>query len=135
MVNENTESLAPSLDLAELPRPLRQIVNSWQRGLLSLACLRALQGNPCHGYAVIQTLKTMGLNYTAGTVYPVLNSLENSGMLRSQWQAGEGGPGRKVYELTAGGTLALETLNSLWQSQVENFNATDSPASKEENHE
>lgn len=50
---------------------------------------------------------------TSGTVYPTLDRLENSGLLRSRWEEEaaaheEGRPARRYFHLTATGAAALE---------------------------
>lgn len=47
-------------------------------------------------------------NLKSGTLYPLLDRLEEGGMLKSRWEAEEtstsGGPRRRFYRLTASGT-------------------------------
>lgn len=47
-------------------------------------------------------------NLKSGTLYPLLDRLEDGGMLKSRWEAEDtstsGGPRRRFYRLTASGT-------------------------------
>src|SRR5687767_8852165 len=58
-----------------------------------------------------------GTGLRSGTVYPILRRLEDTGLLRSHWEAElaarqEGRPPRRYYELTGGGAeLAREALD------------------------
>ncbi len=70
-----------------------------------------------YGYAIIQRVKQLTggqMEWTTSTLYPVLHSLENKGLLESQWQASEGGPRRKYYRLTPKGRRALAREKQQW---------------------
>lgn len=71
--------------------------------------LLALASGHRHGFDV---LEATGL--PSGTVYPILRRLEESGLVRSSWEAvriarEEGRPPRRYYEVTGAGR---ETLRS-----------------------
>ena len=89
--------------------------SSWMRAVLDLAILAALTEGALHGYALSQRLAEQGLGAVRGGVlYPVLNRLEAEAALRSSWQAGEGGPGRKVYAITEHGRRKLSAQQASW---------------------
>ena len=76
----------------------------WQRGVLATCALAVLADGEAHGYAIAQRLQAAGIGpVRGGALYPVLNRLEQDGLLVSTWQEGAGGPGRKVFRLTASG--------------------------------
>jgi PadR family transcriptional regulator, regulatory protein PadR len=80
----------------------------WLRAALELTILAVLTEGERHGYALAQRLAGSGLGpIRGGALYPVLGRLEADGLVHSVWQAGEGGPGRKVYSLTAAGRVRL----------------------------
>lgn len=88
----------------------------WQRGVLATSALAVLAEGGAHGYAVAQRLQAAGIGAVkGGTLYPVLNRLEEEGAVTSAWQEGEGGPGRKVFTLTDAGRARLATLRDGWQ--------------------
>jgi PadR family transcriptional regulator, regulatory protein PadR len=88
----------------------------WLRATLDLAILAVLTDGDRHGYAVAQQLGEKGLGEVRGGVlYPVLNRLEAEAAVRSTWQAGEGGPGRKVYAITDEGRRRLAEQWASWQ--------------------
>ncbi len=88
----------------------------WLRAVLEVAVLAVLTEGPRHGYALAQRLVAVGLgNVTGGVLYPVLGRLEASGAVTSTWQAGDGGPGRKVYELTRTGRRRLAVDRTRWR--------------------
>lgn len=70
-----------------------------------------------YGYAIIQRVKMLTggqIEWTTSTLYPVLHSLENKGLLESQWRTSPGGPRRKYYQLTAKGRGALSQEKQQW---------------------
>jgi DNA-binding PadR family transcriptional regulator len=87
-------------------------------GHLDLLLLAALRGEPRHGYAVMEHVRTASggrFDYPEGTVYPALHRLEADGMLASRWSEVEGRR-RRVYELTAKGERALDSRRRDWES-------------------
>jgi PadR family transcriptional regulator PadR len=89
--------------------------SEWLRGVLELAVLRAMADGPTYGYAVAATLERAGFgSLKGGTLYPLLGRLEQAGHVHTQWQAGEGGPGRKYYQLTEAGHRLVEHNSATW---------------------
>ncbi|NLU75993.1 helix-turn-helix transcriptional regulator [Streptomyces sp. HNM0575] len=91
-------------------------VVGWVRATLELALLAALTEGDRHGYALAQHLGDHDFGpVRGGSLYPVLSRLEAEGAVRSFWQAGEGGPGRKVYALTEAGEAKLAADRARWR--------------------
>jgi len=87
---------------------LKEIHIKHTRGLLDLIVLQFLNSKPMHGYQIIIKIrKNFGIYFGPSTIYPLLNSLENGGFLKSKWEMNGGRP-RKVYELTAMGKNLLK---------------------------
>ena len=79
--------------------------------------LSLLAEGDSYGYEIVQRvhLLTAGeVQYTTGTLYPVLHDLEASGLLESYWREGENAPRRKYYRLTPRGQQALQTERQHW---------------------
>ncbi|MEV6599809.1 PadR family transcriptional regulator [Actinoplanes sp. NPDC051346] len=90
-------------------------MSGWLRGALELAVLAVLAEEDRHGYALAHRLAEEGLGAVrGGALYPVLGKLEASGAVRATWQPGEGGPGRKVYAITADGRDRLVAERVRW---------------------
>ena len=91
------------------------IPSEWFRGVLD-PCLLALVGDgETYGYELVGRLEAAGLGRVkGGSLYPSLARMENQGWLASEWKAGDGGPGRKYYTLTALGRAELETQAQAW---------------------
>ena len=89
--------------------------SEWLRGVLELCVLRVLADGATYGYAVATRLADSGLGTVkGGTLYPLLIRLENAGLVTAQWRAGDGGPGRKYYELTEHGRAELASTTDRW---------------------
>ncbi len=89
--------------------------SEWLRGVLALAVQRFLAAGPTYGYAIAVGLEEAGFGtIKGGTLYPLLARLEEAGLVTTEWRAGDGGPGRKYYALTAQGRAAFEADARSW---------------------
>lgn len=87
------------------------------RGHLDALILAVLEGEPLHGYAVMQSLQESSggaLDLPTGSLYPALRRLERAGYLESEWRE-VGGRRRRTYSLTKAGRQALVTERSEWK--------------------
>lgn len=79
--------------------------------------LSILDHGESYGYAIIQRIHDLSdgkLQWTDGTLYPVLHRLEAEGLIVSSWRKSEVGRRRKYYALTPAGQQALETEKKHW---------------------
>ena len=92
----------------------KEIQAKLMKGLLDLTVLNFLRAEPLHGYAIITKIRmTFGVYFGPSTIYPLLNSLEKAGYVKSEWDMTNERP-RKVYRLTtAGQNLLALTQDSL----------------------
>jgi 3-hydroxyacyl-CoA dehydrogenase len=68
-------------------------------------------------YELAAQLDAQGLGRVpGGSLYPALLRLEGQGLLASEWRAGDGGPGRKYYRLTAEGRATLDADVRRWDA-------------------
>ncbi|WP_341805169.1 PadR family transcriptional regulator [Nocardioides ochotonae] len=89
---------------------------AWIRAGLDLAVLGSLSVGPLHGYAIAQRLAALGFGVLrGGSLYPVLNRLEEAGSVDAVWVEGVGGPGRREYHLTAAGRARLGEELAQWR--------------------
>ncbi|BCJ54947.1 transcriptional regulator [Actinoplanes sp. NBRC 14428] len=96
----------------------------WLRGVLDLCVLGALTRGESYGYEIGQRLEAGGLGPIAGgTLYPALLRLERLGLVVADWRAGDGGPSRKYYRLSAEGKATLASAGADWAVFVGNVNA------------
>jgi len=80
------------------------------RGFIQPQLLLQLAKQPAHGYELMETLGQTGDLASAdpGNLYRILRSLEDEGLVRSNWDTSGVGPARRVYELTEEGIEYLE---------------------------
>lgn len=77
------------------------------KGLLDMIILQFLNGEPMHGYQVITKIrKNFGVYFGPSTIYPLLNTLEKKGYVKSTWNMNFDRP-RKIYSLTNDGQSML----------------------------
>ncbi|MCE7081458.1 PadR family transcriptional regulator [Streptomyces sp. ST2-7A] len=88
---------------------------SWLKGVLDLLVLACLTEEESYGYEIARRLEEAGLGtIRGGTLYPVLNRLEEAGLLDAEFRAAERGPGRRYYRLTDAGTAVLREQGAAW---------------------
>ena len=83
-----------------------------RRGTVVLACLLRLR-TPDYGYALLETLDTLGFSVDANTLYPLLRRLEKQGLLTSEWNTDESRP-RKFYSTSPEGEQMASALTDDW---------------------
>ncbi len=79
--------------------------------------LSILAEGESYGYEIIQHVHALTdgqIRWTTSSLYPVLHSLENKGLLESSWRAAEAAPRRKYYQLTPKGRAVLEVEKRQW---------------------
>ena len=75
---------------------------------LDLIILRLLRSQPRWGYEVNTAIRDRFRVYlSAGTLYPLLHSLEKDGYIHGEWES-EKGRGRRIYRITESGISFLE---------------------------
>ncbi len=85
----------------------KEIQTKLTKGLLDMIILQFLDQQPMHGYQIIARIrKSFGVYFGPSTVYPLLNTLEKKGYLKSEWNMDTERP-RKVYRLTTEGATVL----------------------------
>ena len=75
-------------------------------GLIRLHILYHAGKEPVFGLGIMEELRRHGYNLSAGTLYPMLHSLEEAGYLRSKPRIVDGKT-RRNYLVTAKGQIAL----------------------------
>lgn len=89
-----------------------------KKGVLDMVVLRLVEEKSTYGYEIIQQLEQRGegfFNLKEGTLYPVLYRLEDSGLIESFWQNGEGRTApKKYYTITEKGSETYREYRNLW---------------------
>lgn len=72
--------------------------------------LLLLRERPLHGYELLERIPELGVEgrVDIGNLYRLLRSLEDEGLVRSEWSADLPGPAKRTYELTAEGRKLLD---------------------------
>jgi PadR family transcriptional regulator len=91
---------------------IRNMEKDWRERVvknnLDLIILRLLRAKPQWGYEVNIAIRDKYRVYlSAGTLYPLLHSLEEDGYIQGEWES-EKGRGRRIYKITEGGINFLE---------------------------
>jgi transcriptional regulator len=87
------------------------------KGHLDMLLLAAVRGEPSHGYAIAEQLRSRSagaFDLPEGTLYPALHRLERAGLLASRWSE-VNGRRRRVYSLTRKGERALVARQDEWR--------------------
>ncbi|MGN0131230.1 MAG: PadR family transcriptional regulator [Lachnospiraceae bacterium] len=86
-------------------------------GSTTMLLLKLLSEKDMYGYEMIETLQARSQNVfvlKAGTLYPLLHSLEDKGYL-TVYEREAGGKVRKYYSITKEGKRALELKKEEWK--------------------
>ena len=86
------------------------------QGSMGMMLMRLLESKDMYGYEMIETLRGKSDNVfelKAGTLYPLLHSLEEKGFL-SSYEDDATGKKRKYYHLTAAGRKQLSQKKEEW---------------------
>ncbi len=94
---------------------LERAVDKWRaqsrKGFVELcilACVRSAVRS--YGFAMLESLRTAGLDLSEGTLYPLLSRLVREGMLEASWDMPDEGHPRKYYRLTMLGLSFLDQV-------------------------
>ncbi len=85
-------------------------------GTLDMLILRALRGDPMHGWAIadrIQQVSDDVLQVNQGSLYPALHLIQHQGWVTAEWRVSELMP-CSTYRLTAAGCKQLAVESGEW---------------------
>jgi PadR family transcriptional regulator, regulatory protein PadR len=88
-------------------------IQELRRGTVVLACLIRLR-TPDYGYALLESLNSLGILFDANTLYPLLRRLEKQGLVTSEWNTEEARP-RKFYRTSPTGEQLAAALTTDWR--------------------
>lgn len=98
-----------------------------RKGSTPLLLLSTLATDKMYGYQIMRELERKSEGYftmTAALLYPALHQLEMDGLLKSEWQEGQGKRKRKYYSITPRGRKALAASHNAWKTFIENLQKT-----------
>jgi len=105
------------VDISFATRKFQKEMNA---GTSSLVLLNVLNRSkePMYGYQIAKLLEENGPDLPLmkqGTLYPVLRSLEENGLLSSMVEPSVSGPPRRYYTITSEGREALKEWLEIWK--------------------
>jgi len=103
----------------------KEIVQHITKNLLDIQILRIINKQPTWGYQIKKQIEAMsGLKIRHGALYPLLQKLENKGLITSQKQQ-QGKRIRKIYTITEKGKTHLQAycnvIRELHNSERETY--------------
>ena len=97
----------------------KQIVRRITRSFLDILILRLIQTEPMWGYKIIKKIERLfRMKIRHGALYPLLNSMEANGYVRSK-RTYNGGRVKKVYEITSKGTQLVDAYYDFLKKQLQ----------------
>ena len=93
-----------------LVRPGHWEVQARVERFVEPSLLLLLRERPLHGYELLERIPELGVEgrVDIGNLYRLLRSLENEGLVSSEWSADLPGPAKRTYELTDEGRRLLD---------------------------
>jgi DNA-binding PadR family transcriptional regulator len=102
-----------------------RIVQRFSKNFLDILVLRLIQAESMWGYKIIKrTQGLFGIKLRHGAIYPLLNSLEANGFLRSKLEV-HGRRKRKVYEITSRGIQFVSVYYDFLREQLQMLDIKD----------
>ena len=108
--SENNDSIDPYMS---------KFIREMNAGTVSLVLLAVIEQSdrPLYGYEIARMLETLSTELAQvkqGTLYPVLRSMERSGLLESHVDPSVSGPPRRYYTVTETGRDGMERWKTVW---------------------
>jgi poly-beta-hydroxybutyrate-responsive repressor len=94
---------------------------------LEASLLLLLKKQCAHGYGLIEQLEPLGFSpddMNLSTLYRTLRKMEEKDQVKSSWEAGGGGPKKRVYDITSQGIKDLEEWREIFEfrkKRIEKF--------------
>jgi PadR family transcriptional regulator, regulatory protein PadR len=88
------------------------------QGTLDFIVLQALRWGPCHGYGLVQLIRSQSgnvLQVETGSLYPALQRLVRRGAISTEWGMSDNDRRVRMYRLTAKGRTRLAAERSRWE--------------------
>lgn len=109
------------IDTESANRKFEKELKSGTAALLLLGVISAADG-PMYGYQITKEIEAAAAGpgdrrlFRQGALYPVLRSMEKSGILRSEIEPSVSGPPRRYYSMTDEGGMILDDWKATWES-------------------
>jgi PadR family transcriptional regulator, regulatory protein PadR len=115
--------------LDEINEAIKKFQKELNGGTASLVLLAVLNkaSHPMYGYQIAKLIENQTKDVDImkqGALYPVLRSLEATGLLKSEVEPSVSGPPRRYYQITDAGKKTLGKWLEIWQQTRELVDAT-----------
>lgn len=101
------------------------------QGTVDILILRALVGEPMHGYAISRWLDARSegvLKVDGAALYQALHRLAKKKWVAAEWGVSENNRKAKFYSVTAAGRAQLRAESSVWQAYADAVSKVLKPA-------
>lgn len=105
------------------------------QGTLDFIILQALRWGPCHGYGLVQLIRSQSgnvLQIETGSLYPALQRLMRQGAIASEWGTSATERRVRMYRLTPKGRSRLAAERTRWEQLSQAMGGLMSPPVPEE---
>ncbi len=112
----HTEELVALTSTNEETKKFQKELNSGTTALVLLG-VQGQTSKPMYGYQIAKLIEANVKDIPImkqGALYPVLRSLESSGLLESEVEPSVSGPPRRYYRITETGRETLERWREIW---------------------
>ncbi len=89
------------------------------KGSSAMLVLSVLQKKDMYGYQIIKEIELSSekvFSFKEGTLYPILHSFEQNGLVKSYWEESDQGRKRKYYHITKKGLKELSDTKQEWEA-------------------
>lgn len=105
------------------------------QGTLDFIILQALRWGPCHGYGLVQLIRSQSgnvLQVETGSLYPALQRLMEHDAITAEWGVSDMDRRVRVYRLTPAGRKRLAAERSRWEQLTQAIAGLMQPPAPEE---
>ncbi|QOY89537.1 PadR family transcriptional regulator [Paludibaculum fermentans] len=99
-------------------------------GALEMMVLQTLSGQPLHGYALVQHIQRNSndlLQVEEGSLYPALQRMLKSGLVKADWGVSSTGRRVRIYEISEAGAKHLAQEVRSFERMLEGIRLVLSP--------
>lgn len=94
-------------------------IEKWEpqlrKGVLEFIVLLCLRNREYYGYELIRSVRELtNLDISEGTIYPLLNRLDDEELIAPKWVEQDSGMPRKYYRITDYGEAVLSEMEDVW---------------------
>jgi transcriptional regulator len=127
-----TKNPIPVYSMPEVNKPMPETTTrDLFPGALEMMILESLRRQPSHGYALVQHIQQRSKNLLQveeGSLYPALQRLLKSKLVKAQWGVSPTNRRVRTYEITAAGIRHLEQQISSFERMFEGIALVLNPA-------